>query len=186
MAKANIAMDIQRHEDSLGAGAGAGGRGDEGPLIKYYRASEALPGTVPALHGLLKKGPATCAAVQTSSGILSFGVGVVFAASFGIDNNLLTLFRVPIVTGIMFVVAGILSNLLYKSPGLLQTCFVANIVCLAVSGLGVILLAIDLHPAADEIQYKMEVLVLCVTLMDMLIAAVLIYWFYRERRDHKQ
>lgn len=36
-----------------------------------------------------------------SSGILSFGIGVVFAASFVISNNLLTLFRVPIVTGIM-------------------------------------------------------------------------------------
>lgn len=33
---------------------------------------------------------------------------------------------------------------------------------------------------------QMEVLVLCVTLMDMIIAAVLIYWFYREKRDHKK
>ncbi|KAK9961492.1 hypothetical protein ABG768_009277 [Culter alburnus] len=180
MARADIAMEI-RHEDSA-----AGGRGDEGPLIKYYRASEALPGAVPVLHGLLRKGPATCAAVQTSSGILSFGIGVVFAASFGINNSLLTLFRVPIITGIMFVVAGILSNLLYKSPGLLQTCFIANIVCLVVSGIGVILLAVDLNPVGNQIEHKMEVLVLCVTLMDMLIAAVLIFWFYREKRDHKK
>ncbi|KAK7146775.1 hypothetical protein R3I94_009571 [Phoxinus phoxinus] len=181
MAKADISMEIQRHEEPAG-----GRRDDEGPLIKYYRASEALPGTVPVLHGLLRKGPATCAAVQISSGILSLGIGVVFAASFAINNNLLTLFRVPIMTGIMFVVAGVLSNLLYKSPGLLQTCFIANISCLVVSGVGVILLAVDLHPGQDQIQYKMEVLVLCVTLMDMLIAAVLIYWFYRENRDHKQ
>lgn len=60
MARADIAMEI-RHEDSA-----AGGRGDEGPLIKYYRASEALPGAVPVLHGLLRKGPATCAVTQTT------------------------------------------------------------------------------------------------------------------------
>ncbi len=56
MAKADIEMDIQRHEDSAG-----GRRDDEGPLIKYYRASEVLPGPVPALQRLLRKGPATCA-----------------------------------------------------------------------------------------------------------------------------
>ncbi|RXN27535.1 B-lymphocyte antigen CD20 [Labeo rohita] len=180
MAKANIEMDIQSHEDSAG-----GRHGDEGPLIKYYRASEVLPGPVPALNKLLMKGPATCAAIQASSGILSFGIGVVFAASFVIEWNLLTLLRVPIITGIMFVFAGILSNLLYRHPELLQTCFVANIVCLVVSVIGVILLIVDLQPGGNTIQNKMEVLVLCVTLMDMIIASVLIYWFYREKRDHK-
>ncbi|KAF4102709.1 uncharacterized protein si:ch211-269k10.4 [Onychostoma macrolepis] len=181
MAKADIEMDIQRHEDSAG-----GRHDDEGPLIKYYRASEVLPGPVPALQRLLRKGPATCAAIQSSSGILSFGIGVVFAASFGINLNFLTLFRVPIITGIMFIFAGILSNLLYKHPGLLQTCFIANIACLVVSGIGTILLIVDLRPGGNTIQNKMEVLALCVTLMDMIIAVVLIYWFYREKRDHKQ
>lgn len=125
-------------------------------------------------------------AIQSSSGILSFGIGVVFAASFGININFLTLLRVPIITGIMFVFAGILSNLLYKHPELLQTCFIANILCLVVSGIGTILLIVDLHSGVNTIQNKMEVLALCVTLMDMIIAAVLIYWFYREKRDHKQ
>ncbi len=60
MAKADIEMDIQRHEDSAG-----GRRDDEGPLIKYYRASEVLPGPVPALQRLLRKGPATCAVRHT-------------------------------------------------------------------------------------------------------------------------
>lgn len=62
MARADIKMEI-RNEDS----AAAGGRADdEGPLIKYYRASEALPGAVPVLHSLLRKGPATCAVTQTT------------------------------------------------------------------------------------------------------------------------
>lgn len=181
MARADIEMDIQRHEDPAG-----GRHGDEGPLIKYYRASEVVPGPVPALQRLLRKGPATCAAIQSSSGILSLGIGIVFAVSFGIGDYLLTLFRVPIITGIMFVFAGILSNLLYKHPELLQSCFIANIVCLVVSGIGAILLIVDIQPGGNMIQDKMEVLVLCVTLMDMIIAAVLIYWFYREKRDHKQ
>ncbi|KTF72166.1 hypothetical protein cypCar_00048802, partial [Cyprinus carpio] len=151
MAKADIEMDIQRHEDSAG-----GRRDDEGPLIKYYRAREVLPGPVPALQRLLRKEPSTCAAIQSSSGILSFGIGVVFAASFGINLNFLTLFRVPIITGIMFVFAGILSNLLYKHPELLQTCFIVNIGCLLMSGIGTILLSVDLHPGEDTIQNKVE------------------------------
>nr|XP_009291006.1 uncharacterized protein si:ch211-269k10.4 isoform X1 [Danio rerio] len=203
MASADISMDIQRHSDTAG---------DQNPLIKYYRASEVMPAPVPALNTLLRKGPATCAAIQASSGILSLGIGVVFAASWDIGFNLLTLFRIPIVTGVMFVVAGILSNLLYKHPELLhvsvciytcvfpiniqhpekyssffpQTCFIANILCLCVSAIGAILLIVDLQPGGNQIQQKMEVLILCVTLMDIIIAGVLIFWFYREKRGPKK
>ncbi|NP_001373326.1 uncharacterized protein LOC100150242 [Danio rerio] len=177
MASADISMDIQRHSDTAG---------DQNPLIKYYRASEVMPAPVPALNTLLRKGPATCAAIQASSGILSLGIGVVFAASWDIGFNLLTLFRIPIVTGVMFVVAGILSNLLYKHPELLHTCFIANILCLCVSAIGAILLIVDLQPGGNQIQQKMEVLILCVTLMDIIIAGVLIFWFYREKRGPKK
>ncbi|XP_051575435.1 uncharacterized protein si:ch211-269k10.4 [Myxocyprinus asiaticus] len=180
MASANIAMDIQHHEDFAG-----GRHTDESPLIKYYRASEPLPGVVPVLHSFLRKGPATWAAVQASSGILSFGIGVVFAVSFEIYNFVLTLLRVPIITGVLFVFTGILSNLLYKHPELLQACYIANIGCLVVSVIGAILLSVDLHPGQNTIQYKMEVLVLCVTLMDIIIAAVLIFWIHKEKRNKK-
>ncbi|KTF82737.1 hypothetical protein cypCar_00050324 [Cyprinus carpio] len=57
-----------------------------------------------------------------------------------------------------FVIAGILSNLLYKHPNLLQTCFIANIGCLAVSGIGVILLIVDLQPGGNMIQDKTKFL----------------------------
>jgi len=67
MAKADIAMEIQRHEDPAG-----GRRDDEGPLVKYYRANEPLPGAVPVLHGLLSKGPSTCAVTHNTLRLHSF------------------------------------------------------------------------------------------------------------------
>ncbi|XP_056618157.1 uncharacterized protein si:ch211-269k10.4 [Triplophysa dalaica] len=181
MASAHIEMDVQHHEDSAD-----GRRSDHQPLVKYYRASEPLPGIKPVLHNFLKKGPASCAAVQASSGILSVGIGVVFAASVEMHSIFLTLFRVPIVTGILFIFTGILCNVLYRHPELLKTCFVANIGCLIVSAVGVILLSIDLGTNSSyEIHYKMEVMVLCVTLMDMIIAAVLILLIHREKQNQK-
>ncbi|KAI7806230.1 uncharacterized protein si:ch211-269k10.4 [Triplophysa rosa] len=181
MASAHIEMDVQHHEDSAD-----GRRSDHEPLVKYYRASEPLPGVKPVLHNFLRKGPASWAAVQASSGILSVGIGVMFAASFDINFFLLTLFRVPIVTGILFILTGIMSNVLYRHPELLQTCFFANIVCLIVSVVGMILLSIDLGiHVPHKIQYKMEVLVLCVTLMDTIIAAVLIFLIHREKQNQK-
>ncbi|XP_055067588.2 uncharacterized protein [Misgurnus anguillicaudatus] len=174
MASVDIAMDIQHHDT------------DSQPLVKHYRASEPLPGVVPVLHSFLQKGPASWAAVQASSGILSFCIGAVFAASFNIGQFLLTLFRVPILTGILFMFTGILSNLLYKHPDLLQTCFCANIGCLFFSAIGVILLSVDLTNSQNPIQFKMEVLVLCVTLMDLIIASLLIFFIYKEKkRNHK-
>ncbi|KAA0702610.1 hypothetical protein E1301_Tti011304 [Triplophysa tibetana] len=181
MASAHIEMDVQHQEDSAD-----GRRSDHPPLVKYYRASEPLPGIKPVLHNFLKKGPASCAAVLASSGILSVGIGVVFAASFDMQFFLLTLFRVPIVTGILFIFTGILTNVLYCHPELLNTCFFANIGCLIVSAVGVILLSIDLAKhKSNEIQYKMEFMVLCVTLMDMIIAAVLIFLIQREKQNQK-
>lgn len=41
----------------------------------------------------------------------------------------------------------------------LQTCFSANIVCLVVSGIGVILLAVDLKPGGNQIEHKVELII---------------------------
>ncbi|XP_072548596.1 uncharacterized protein [Salminus brasiliensis] len=178
MARANIAMDII--EDKHGHQPGE----DDGqPLIKYYKATVMIPDKPPVLHRLLDKQPAAWASVQITSGILSFGLGLVFAVAFGIDKMLLTLFRVPLLTGIMFLVAGFLSNLLYKHPGLLQTCFYSNILCLVVAAVGAVLLCVDLSKDQDVLRLKVEVVVLCVTVLDMIVSAVLIVFIYLEKRN---
>ncbi|XP_047664323.1 uncharacterized protein LOC113634376 [Tachysurus fulvidraco] len=127
-------------------------QGDEGPLIKHYRVSELVPDPQIPLHRLMKREPAVWAAMQISSGILSIGLGVVFAASFPIDGLLLTLFRVTIVTGILF-------------------CFHSNIFCLVISTIGTVLLCVDINKSGlHHFVFSVEFLVLFVTLFDMLIS----------------
>ncbi|KAG9283812.1 uncharacterized protein si:ch211-269k10.4 [Astyanax mexicanus] len=174
MARASIAMNIieeNPHHPTT----------DNQPLIKYYKATTLIPDKPPALHRLLDKQPAAWASVQITSGILSFGLGVVFAVAFGMEELLLTLFRVPILTGIMFLVAGFLSNLLYKHPGLLQICFHSNILCLVVAAVGVVLLCVDLAKNQEDLRLKVEVVVLCVTVLDMLVSIILIIFIRMEK-----
>ncbi|KAI4894724.1 hypothetical protein NFI96_031719 [Prochilodus magdalenae] len=151
MARASIAMDIiEEHPRKHGHG-----EEDSHPLIKYYKATTLIPDKPHLMHQLLDKQPAAWASVQISSGILSFGLGVVFAAVFGIGELLLTLFRVPLLTGIMFLGAGFLSNLLYKNPGLLQVCIYSNVLCLVMASVGTILLAVDFATQdKDTLYYK--------------------------------
>lgn len=170
-------------------------RDDEGPLIKHYRVSELIPAPELPLHHLLKREPAVWAAVQISSGILSIGLGVMFAVSFPINHLLLILFRVPIITGILFLTAGSFSMLLYRHPTILQMCFHSNIFCLVVAAIGAVLLCVDLpknnvdseaRNPGRELEHEVEILVLCVTLLDMLVSIVLIFFINAERRRHEK
>ncbi|KAL7840362.1 hypothetical protein AOLI_G00256850 [Acnodon oligacanthus] len=185
MARAAIPMDIIEEDTRIH------GRltdeDDSHPLIKYYKATTLIPDKQPPLHQLLDRQPAAWASVQVTSGILSLGLGVVFAVAFGIDKFLLTLFRVPLLTGTMFLVAGFLSNLLYKHPGLLQVCFYSNILCLAVATVGAVLLCVDLaEPQPDKLHFQVEIVVLCVTLLDMVVSAVLIAFMHAEKCNLKK
>ncbi|KAB5532845.1 hypothetical protein PHYPO_G00124820 [Pangasianodon hypophthalmus] len=186
MACVNFAMDVI--EDPSGR---RGQQGDGSPLIKHYRASELVPAPALPLHQLLKREPAVWAAVQISSGILSIGIGIMFAACFKIDDMLLTLFRVPIISGILFLIAGCFSTLLYRHPALLQMCFHSNIFCLSVAAIGAVLLIVDISRnigknKATDLQHQVEILVLCVTVLDMLVSVVLISFIYAEKRRHER
>ncbi|XP_036414336.1 uncharacterized protein si:ch211-269k10.4 [Colossoma macropomum] len=182
MARASIAMDTIE-EDPRKHGRLTDGD-DSHPLIKYYKATTLIADKPPPLHRLLDRQPAAWASVQITSGILSFGLGMVFAVAFGIHEFLITLFRVPLLTGIMFLVAGFLSNLLYKHPGLLQVCFYSNILCLVVATVGAVLLCVDLaRPPPHQLRFQVEIVVLCVTLLDMVVSAVLIFFMHAEKRN---
>ncbi|XP_060756430.1 uncharacterized protein si:ch211-269k10.4 [Neoarius graeffei] len=181
MASVNFAMDtIEDHP--------RGHRDDDGPLIKHYRVTELIPAKKLPLHRLLKREPAVWAAVQISSGILSIALGIMFAVYFQIQDILLTLFRVPVMSGILFLVAGVFSMLLYRHPALLQTCFHANIFCLTVATIGAVLLCVDLAKHnISKIQHEVEILVLCVTCLDILVSFILVYLIHAERRrDEKK
>ncbi|KAI5611882.1 hypothetical protein C0J50_0550 [Silurus asotus] len=132
MACANFAMDVIE-----GSSGRREGEGDEGLLIKHYRVSELIPSPKLPLHRLLKREPAVWAAVQVSSGVLSVGIGVMFAASFGIADLLLTLFRVPIVSGVLM-------------------CFQANIFCLVMATIGAVLLCVDLGGKKPHVKSNDE------------------------------
>ncbi|MCI4391148.1 hypothetical protein PGIGA_G00131060 [Pangasianodon gigas] len=182
MACVNFSMDVI--EDPSGR---HGQQGDGSPLIKHYRVSELVPAPALPLHQLLKREPAVWAAVQISSGILSIGIGIMFAACFKIDHMLLTLFRVPIISGILFLIAGFLSTLLYRHPALLQMCFHSNIFCLSVAAIGAVLLFVDIGKnKATDLHHQVEILVLCVTVLDMLVSVVLISFIYAEKRRHER
>ncbi|XP_053467073.1 uncharacterized protein si:ch211-269k10.4 isoform X2 [Ictalurus furcatus] len=190
MACVNLSMDVMEDHSER-----RGHRDDEGPLIKHYRVSELIPAPELPLHQLLKREPAVWAAVQISSGVLSVGLGVMFAVSFPINHLLLILFRVPIITGILFLTAGFFSMLLYRHPAILQMCFHSNIFCLVVAALGAVLLCVDLakHNAIPDnekqekkLQHEVEALVLCVTLLDMLVSTVLIFLINAEKRRHEK
>lgn len=163
-----------------------GHREDEGPLIKHYRVSELIPAPELPLHQLLKREPAVWAAVQISSGVLSIGLGVMFAVSFPINHLFLILFRVPIITGILFLIAGLFSMLLYRHPTILQMCFHSNIFCLVVAAIGAVLLCVDLVGKEKNLEHQVEILVLCVTLLDMLVSTVLILLINAEKRRHEK
>ncbi|XP_017308508.1 uncharacterized protein si:ch211-269k10.4 [Ictalurus punctatus] len=190
MACVNLSMDVMEDHS-----ARRGHREDEGPLIKHYRVSELIPAPELPLHQLLKREPAVWAAVQISSGVLSIGLGVMFAVSFPINHLFLILFRVPIITGILFLIAGLFSMLLYRHPTILQMCFHSNIFCLVVAAIGAVLLCVDLaeynairDPVKQEkkLEHEVEILVLCVTLLDMLVSTVLILLINAEKRRHEK
>ncbi|TRY72901.1 hypothetical protein DNTS_011796 [Danionella cerebrum] len=179
MARAEISLEIESHEETVH---------EEKSLVKHYRASKAVPCTSEhELKYLLKRGIPACAAIQACCGILTLGLGLVFAISMSIGESLMTLFRVPIISGITFIVAGMLTMFLRNHPELLHVCLVGNILCLSVSGISTALLVVDLLlPGTNERLYQMEVLVLCMILMDLTITAVLLFWFHKERKEHRK
>lgn len=180
MACADVDMDIHGADEELPNPD----RGDP-PMVRHYQATEFMPEDKGPLHDLLKKQPAVLGSLQMVSGLLSVGVGVVFALTIpSIGHSLFTLFRVPHLTGALFIAAGIVSNLLFKYPALLPVSLMVNCGCIAVAVLASCLISVDLanwHPDNEE-YLKMEVLQLCVLGLEILLSVILCFWFSKEKR----
>ncbi|XP_062394022.1 uncharacterized protein si:ch211-269k10.4 isoform X2 [Sardina pilchardus] len=178
MATAKMSMAITEHGDEDAE--------DRRPLVRHYQAQELIPPRRPVLHNLLDKQLSAWASVQAVSGVLSFGLGLVFASTVEFSSSLIILFRIPFLNGAMFFIAGLLSNLLHREPRLLPVCFRANLACMACAVVGTVIMCVDLALVMEKQAHtKTEVLVLCVTLVQMILSALLTFWIHKEQRRLK-
>ncbi|XP_034730334.1 uncharacterized protein si:ch211-269k10.4 [Etheostoma cragini] len=179
MACAKIDMDI--HEaDVAPHRAGLA----EPPLVRCYQATELVPDNKGPLHDLLQKQPAVLGSLQIMSGLLSVGLGILFAATQGMEESLFTLFRVSPLTGTLFIMAGVVSNLLFKYPVLLTVSLMVNCGCIIVAVVSACLIIVDLvHWSLENDQHlRMEVLELSVLGLEVFLSAILCFWFTKEKR----
>ncbi|XP_039475671.1 uncharacterized protein si:ch211-269k10.4 isoform X1 [Oreochromis aureus] len=179
MACADVDMDIHDEDDRHRGGQ------REQPVVRYYQASEMIPDKKGPLHDLMQKHPAVLGSLQMVSGLLSIGVGIVFAATQEIHESLFSLFRVSQLSGSLFIIAGIVSNLLFKYPALLSVCLTVNGGCIIVAVLAVLLISVDLarwDPQNEDHLRQMEILELCVLGLEVSLSAVLCFWFSKEKR----
>lgn len=179
MACADVDMDIHGEDEDLS-------RADwrEPPMVRHYQATEFMPDKKGPLHDLLRKQPAVLGSLQVVSGLLSVGVGLIFAVTQDMVESLFTMFRVSLLTGALFIIAGIVSNLLFKYPGLLPVSLMVNCGCIIVAVVAACLISVDLaHWNPQNDQYlKMELLTLCVLGLEVLLSAILCFWFAKEKR----
>lgn len=175
MACADVDMDIQGDYDEPGEAMS---------LIQYYQATEIIPDKQGPLHNLLQKQPAVLGSLQMMSGVFSVGVGILFAATQEMKQSLFTLFRVSHLTGILFIIAGVVSNLLFKYPGLLHLSLNINCGCIIVAAIAACMITVDLADwnPNNEHHLKIEVMELCVLLLEVVLSAILCFWFSKEKR----
>lgn len=153
-------------------------------LMRHYQASELVPDNKGPLHDLLQKQPAVLGSLQMVSGLFSFAVGILFAVTQEMTRSLFTLFRVSLLTGALYIIAGFVSNLLFRYPELLPVSLGVNCGCIIVAVVSACLISVDLahwHPTDDQ-HLRMEVLELCVLGLEIFLSAILCFWFAKERR----
>ncbi|KAM9724357.1 uncharacterized protein ACNS7B_019438 [Menidia menidia] len=186
MACADVDMDIVDDEQPPGAG------GREAPppprLLQYYQATEMLPDEYGPLHNLIKKQPAVLGSLQMVSGLLSISVGILFAATQDMKESLFTLFRVSQLSGVLFMFAGLVSNLLFKYPELLTVSLGVNCGSIVVAFVAASLISVDLAnwESKNDDYLTMELMELCVLGFEVSLSAVLCVWFLKEKREKSQ
>ncbi|XP_034030860.1 uncharacterized protein si:ch211-269k10.4 [Thalassophryne amazonica] len=119
------------------------------------------------------------------SGLFSIAMGILFAVNQEMSDSLFTLFRVSHLSGSLFIIAGLLSNLLFKYPRLLPVSLVVNCGCIVVAIAAVCLINIDLAfwHQENEQYLKMEVMELIVLGIEISLSSVLCFMFIKERRS---
>ncbi|XP_061572689.1 uncharacterized protein si:ch211-269k10.4 [Cololabis saira] len=153
------------------------------PSVVYcYKPDELVPEKKGPLHKLLQKEPAVLGAFQIMSGLFSIGVGILSAATHRIDFCLFTMFRLSQLTGVLFLGAGVLSNLLFKFPALVTASLAVNCGCIVVGSIAAIMIAVDLSDWSQEKNdfLKMELMELCVLVLEMVFSGILCCLFSKK------
>ncbi|XP_078109228.1 uncharacterized protein LOC144519732 [Sander vitreus] len=158
----------------------------EPPLVRHYQATELVPDHKGPLHDLLQKQPAVLGSLQMVSGLFSVGVGIIFAATQEMKQSLFTLFRVSHLTGALFIIAGVVSNLLFKYPVLLPVSLAVNCGCIIVAVVSACLISVDLvhwssENGENDQHLRMEVLELLVLGLEVFLSTILCFWFAKEK-----
>ncbi|XP_073341877.1 uncharacterized protein [Pagrus major] len=179
MACADVDMDIQGDDEGPNTSSPR-----TPPRLQHYQATELLPDDKGPLHDLLRKQPDVLGSLQMVSGILSVGVGIIFAATQEMKDSLFALFRVSQLTGTLFIFAGFTSNLLFKYPGLLPVSLKVNCGCIIVAVVAACLISVDLAHWTEQQdqQWRMELLELCVLGLEIILSVILCFWFFKEKR----
>ncbi|XP_068999042.1 uncharacterized protein [Embiotoca jacksoni] len=179
MACADIDMDIRADEEPHRGGR----RG--APMIQYYQATEMMPDNRKPLHDLLQKHPAVLGSLQIVSGLFSVGVGILFSVTQKMENSFFTLFRVSQMTGTPLIIAGLLSNLLFKYPALLPVSFAVNCGFIIVAVAGACLISVDLADwnEVNDQHLRMEVMELCLLGFEVFLSVILCFWFVKEKHQ---
>ncbi|CAB1427696.1 unnamed protein product [Pleuronectes platessa] len=149
-----------------------------------YKAVELVPEVKGPLHKLLQKQPAVLGSLQMMSGFLSVGVGIFFAVTQEMGESLFTMFRLSHLTGVIFIFAGAVSNLLFKYPGLLPLSFGVNFAGIIAAVVAACLISVDLVQwnQRNEHHLRIEVLELCVMGLEVFLSAILCFFFVKEKR----
>ncbi|XP_076009844.1 uncharacterized protein LOC143003206 [Genypterus blacodes] len=180
MACADVDMNIHLGEDDLV-------RERQTEQIRTYAASKLQPVTMEGpLHRLLQKQPAVLGSLQMMSGFFSVGVGIIFCVTQNMGQSLFNLFRLSHLTGLVFIFAGLGSNLLFKYPALLPVCLMANYGCITVAAVAVCLIIVDLvlWDVDRDLHLRIEVMELSVLVIELLLSGLLCFMFCKERRSH--
>ncbi|KAJ0066002.1 hypothetical protein NL108_001221 [Boleophthalmus pectinirostris] len=179
MARADVDLSIEAMEELPLRGV----RRRETEVTRQYQATELLPNTKAPLHDLLRKQPAVLGSLQVISGLLSVGIGILFMVTQDIGYSLFSLFRVSQMTGILFIIAGLISNMLFKYAELLLISLTVNCGCLLVSVVAASLIIADLTAWKPDDEYlRMELLGLCILALESCLSAILCVWFVKEKR----
>lgn len=157
-----------------------------GHLWAYYQPSDvsAEEPLQELLQEPLQLQPAVLGVLQMVTGVFSVGVGLLFAATQEMTTSLLTMFRVPHLTGMMFFSAGVSTNLLFKYPQLLPVALMMNCGCIVVAGAAACLVSIDLsHWNRQNQQHlKMEALQLGLLGVEVSLSTALCVLLLKKKR----
>ncbi|XP_051922239.1 uncharacterized protein si:ch211-269k10.4 [Hippocampus zosterae] len=168
MACSDVKMAIQEDEQGLCTDD------DKLPRLVRYQATKVGEDETEVLHDLLQMKTAVFGSLQVVSGLLSVGIGLTMAVSLMINESLVTLFRVAHMTGMLFIIAGVVSSVTIRYPFLITVSLVINKACIVFGIVAVGLITTDLIQWTHQGNYLMMVLMeLCILGFQLLLSVIL-------------